>query len=46
LNIILTGFAAATILNNSLIFQIAMIAVGCVLVSSLLWTFNRTDVKQ
>ena len=46
LNIVLAGLAAATILNNSLIFQIAMIAVGCVLVSSLLWTFNRTDVKQ
>jgi len=46
LNIILTGFAAATILNSSLILQIAMIAVGCVLVSSLLWAFNRTDLKQ
>ncbi len=46
LNMILTGVAAATILNNSLIFQTAMIAVGCVLVSLLLWTFNFTNVKR
>ena len=46
LNMILTGFAAATIWNNSLIFQIAMITMGCVLVSLLLWTFNCTHVKR
>ena len=46
LNIILTGFAAATIMNNAPIFHLAMLAAGCVLVGGLLWTFNRPYVKR
>ncbi len=46
LNMFLVGFATAAILSHSPIFQIAMIAIGCVLVSVQLWTFNCTHVKR
>jgi UDP-N-acetylmuramyl pentapeptide phosphotransferase/UDP-N-acetylglucosamine-1-phosphate transferase len=46
LNTVLAGFAAATILNNSLMLQLAMGVMGCALVGALLWTFNCTSVKQ
>ena len=46
LNIILTGFAAATIMNSAPIFHLAMLAAGCGLVGGLLWTFNRPYVKR
>ena len=39
-NIILAGFAAVTIFDNSPIVQITMLAAGCTLVGALLYTFN------
>jgi UDP-N-acetylmuramyl pentapeptide phosphotransferase/UDP-N-acetylglucosamine-1-phosphate transferase len=42
LNIILAGSAAATILINSPILQLTMLAMGCAFVGILLWMFNRT----
>lgn len=41
-NIVLAGSAAATVLNNSPILQLTMLAVGCVFVGVLLWAFNYT----
>jgi len=46
LNIILTGLAATTIMNNAPIFDLAILAAGCVLVGGLLWTFNCPYVKR
>jgi UDP-N-acetylmuramyl pentapeptide phosphotransferase/UDP-N-acetylglucosamine-1-phosphate transferase len=39
-NIILAGFAAVTIFDNSPIVQVTMLAAGCMLVGALLYTFN------
>jgi len=40
-NLILTGFAAATIFNHSLTVQFMMLAAGSAVVAALLWKFNR-----
>jgi len=45
-NLVLAGFAAATILNPSPILQLTMLAAGCALVATLLWTFTRASVKR
>jgi UDP-N-acetylmuramyl pentapeptide phosphotransferase/UDP-N-acetylglucosamine-1-phosphate transferase len=45
-NIALAGFSAATILNSTPTFQLAMLAAGCTLVGALLWTFNRAYMKR
>ena len=40
-NLILAGFAAATIFNDSRTIQFTMLAAGTAVVAALLWTFNR-----
>jgi len=40
-NIVLVGFSTATIMNNTPIFQLTMLAAGCIVVGALLWNFNR-----
>jgi UDP-N-acetylmuramyl pentapeptide phosphotransferase/UDP-N-acetylglucosamine-1-phosphate transferase len=45
-NVILAGFAAATILNNAPIVQVTMLAAGCALVAALLWTFNYASHRH
>ncbi len=45
-NIVLVGLAAATLVNNAPIFQLAMLAAGCAVVAILLWTFSRADVTR
>jgi UDP-N-acetylmuramyl pentapeptide phosphotransferase/UDP-N-acetylglucosamine-1-phosphate transferase len=45
-NIVLVGLAAATLVNNAPVFQLAMLAAGCAVVAILLWTFSRNDVTR
>jgi UDP-N-acetylmuramyl pentapeptide phosphotransferase/UDP-N-acetylglucosamine-1-phosphate transferase len=45
-NIVLAALGVATIFNRAPIFQLTMLAAGCALVGALLWTFNRSFVKQ
>ena len=45
-NIVLAGLAAATLFNNTLAVQLAMLAAGCAAVAVLLWTFGRAAVTR
>lgn len=45
-NIVLVGFASATILNASPILQLTMLIAGCILVGALLRAFSSADVKR
>ena len=44
-DIALAGMATATIFNNSLTFQLTMLAAGAALVGALLWRFNSVGTK-
>ena len=42
-NAVLAAFAAATIFRTAATFQLAVLAAGCALVATLLWTFSRVS---